>query len=101
MLRQIGALWRGDIPLYNAFWDWAVIGGLAVNIVTTLVFLALVMSDQRVAALVVGYGLAIPYNILAGVGVWRAADKYRGADRQLPRFARVVSLIGLTVLSLT
>jgi hypothetical protein len=101
MLRQIGALWRGEIPLYNAFWDWAVIGGLAVNIVTTLVFLALVMSDQRIAALLVGYGLAIPYNIVAGVGVWRAADRYRGGDPRLPRFARAVSLVGLTILSLT
>jgi hypothetical protein len=101
MLRKLGALWCGEVPLYNAFWDWAVIGGLAVNIVTTLIFLALVMNDQRAAALVVGYGMAVPYNILVGVGVWRAADRYRGDDPRLPHFARTVSVIGLTVLSLT
>lgn len=32
------ALWRGDLPLADAFWTWTVFGGLIVNIATSIGF---------------------------------------------------------------
>jgi hypothetical protein len=53
-----------------------------------------------VSALIAGYAVSVPYNFVAGVGVWRAAACYNG-DPKWAALARVVSVAGLTVLSLT
>lgn len=105
MIAGLVRLWRGELPLDDAFWNYAVIGGIAVNVVTSLASLILFASDQTVAALLVGYGLSLPYNVTAVVGVWRSAA--RGAvdrsesDRRRADLYRVVTLVGLTALSIT
>ena len=91
-------LWRGEVPLGEAFWTWAVLGGTAVNLLTSLAFLVLMSADRPLAAFAAGYGLAVPYNIVAAVGVWRAADRYEG-DRNKAELARIVALVGMVVLS--
>jgi len=88
------------VPLVRAFWTYAVLLGVAVNVLTSGAFLALVAADQPFAALAVGYGLSIPYNIVATVGVWRAARRYDG-DPAHAQLARVVTLVGMLLLSLT
>lgn len=93
-------LWRGEVALAKAFWTWAVLGGLLVNGATTLLFLALTVRDLPILALIVGYVLSVPYNLLAMVGVWRAADRHSG-DRAWAETARVIALVGLIVLTLT
>jgi hypothetical protein len=93
-------LWRGEIPLATAFWNWAVLGGLALNLTTSILFLVLLSAERPIAALIVGYGLSVPYNIVVAVGVWRAAGRYQG-DRRLADAARLVTVIGMSVLSLT
>ncbi len=75
------------------------IGGLAVNLAAILAFLALVTQDRPVAALVASHVVSVPYNILAIVGVWRAAARYPGPPG-LARAARLVALVGLGLLSL-
>jgi hypothetical protein len=71
-----------------------------VNVTTSIGFLVLLTQDQAIAALVVGYALSVPYNIVAGVGVWRSAARYTGPPHWA-RAARVAALVGLTALSLT
>ena len=93
-------LWQGKLPLPQAFWNWAVAGGLAVNGLTSVLFLALIMADQVVAAFVVGYALSVPYNIVATVGVWRSAGRYDG-ERRWADLARIVTVAGMTLLSVT
>jgi hypothetical protein len=93
-------LWNGDLPLPQAFWHWAVAGGIAVNGLTSILFLALIMNDRIVTAFVVGYALSVPYNIVVTVGVWRSAGRYQG-DRRWADLARIVTVAGMTVLSLT
>lgn len=93
-------LWRGEIPLGEAFWTWAVLVGLLVNVSTTIGFLWLVMEGRTVLAFVVGYLCSVPYNILAAVGVWRAAGR-PGADPRWAGPARLAVVLGMTVLSLT
>lgn len=93
-------LWRGELPLADAFWNWAVIGGLVVNIVSSGLFLALMMADQPIAALVAGYAPSLPYNFVATVGVWRSAAHYDG-DKQWADAARLVTVVGMVLMSVT
>ncbi len=93
-------LWRGELSLFDAFWNWAVTGGVAVNAVTSALFLALAMQGWMLAAFLAGYGLSVPYNIVASVGVWRAAGRYPG-DRRWADLARAVTVAGMVLLSFT
>jgi hypothetical protein len=93
-------LWYGEVPLAQAFWSWAVIGALIVNGATTLAFLLLIMAERPFAALIAGYAISVPYNIVVAVGVWRAAARYTG-DPQWATLARIASLAGFVLLSLT
>ncbi|MGE0660568.1 MAG: hypothetical protein AB7F36_17185 [Reyranellaceae bacterium] len=99
-MTAIGRLWRGQMPLANAFWDWAVIGGLLVNLGTSLGFYLLLTEDLTVPAMLVGYGLSLPYNFLVTVGVWRCASAHRGS-RKVADLAKIVTLVGMIVLSAT
>lgn len=87
------------MPLAQAFWTWAVLVGLLVNMLTTMGFLWLIMAEQRLAAFIVGYGCAIPYNIVAAVGVWRSAGR-PDADPRWAGAARLAAVLGMTILSL-
>ena len=99
-MRKLHSLWRGELSLFDAFWNWAVIGGLLVNGVTSGLFLILAVNDQLALAVIAGYAVSIPYNILASVGVWRAAGRYRG-ERHWADLARLVTVAGMVFLSLT
>jgi hypothetical protein len=99
MHRLIG-FWRGEEPLSTAFWNWAVLGGLLVNVVTSVLFLTLFIQNQTLLALLIGYGVSIPYNVYATVGVWRAADRFEG-ERKWADLAKMATIIGMIVLSLS
>jgi hypothetical protein len=98
-MTRLRALWHGDLPLGEAFWAYAVGIGLALNLITTLLFLVLLSWDRPLAALFVGHALAVPYNLVALVGVWRSAARY-GGWRVCADLARIVSLVGMVLLSL-
>lgn len=97
MLRR---LWRGELPLAEAFWTWAVLGGLLVNVATSIGFLGLVMAGQMIPALVVGYGMSLPYNLAVTVGTLRSAAR-PGVDPRWAGAARVAVVLLMAVLSLT
>ncbi|MGK7870920.1 hypothetical protein [Falsiroseomonas sp. E2-1-a20] len=99
-MRRLHALWLGNLPLEVAFWKWAVIGGLAVNITTSVLFLVLIMQSQPLAAVFVGYALSVPYNIVAAVGVWRSAGRFSG-PRHWADLARLVTTLAMVTLSVT
>jgi len=97
-MNALRRLWKGDLPLRQAFWNWAVAGGIAVNVLTSILFLALIMGDRIVAAFVVGYAFSLPYNIIATVGVWRSAARYEG-ERRWADLARIGTVVGMILLS--
>jgi len=97
-MKAMRRLWKGKLPLAQAFWNWAVVGGIAVNVLTSILFLALIMGDRIVAAFVVGYALSVPYNIVATLGVWRSAARYEG-DCRCADLARFVTVAGMILLS--
>lgn len=99
-MRALRDLWRGNMPLPQAFWNWAVIGAIAINGLTSILFLVLIMNDRIVEAFIAGYAFSVPYNIVVTVGVWRSAGRYEG-DRRWADLARIVTVAAMTVLSLT
>ena len=99
-MTTLSRLWRGELELATAFWNWAVFGGLIVNVSSSALFLFLIVNDRPISAIVSGYVLSIPYNIFASVGVWRSAGHYPG-DRNWANLARAVTIIGMVLLSVT
>ncbi|MDX1541161.1 MAG: hypothetical protein R3349_07125 [Geminicoccaceae bacterium] len=96
-MTTLGRLWRGDLPLADAFWTWAVLIGIAVNVVTSFLFLISITMDQTVLALVAGYGLSVPYNVVALVGVWRSAGREPSTRSDLYKLAALVLMGVLTL----
>lgn len=98
-MAKLSSLWSGHLALDDAFWTWAVTLGLLVNITTSILFLVLILGDRPMAALFAGYGLSVPYNIVATVGVWRSAARYTGPPfhAELARIATVVLMAALTL----
>ena len=93
-------LWRGEIPLEEAFWTYAVIGGIAVNVFTSLAFLILISMDLPLAALIAGYAVSLPYNLVAAMGVCRAAARDEGHS-QSAKYYPLITLAGMVLLSVT
>lgn len=93
-------LYRGELPLETAFWTWAVIIGLIVNISSTVLFLVLIMADQPLWAFIAGYGYSIPYNVIATIGVMRSA-RHEKDNPLFARIAPIVTLAGMAVLTIT
>ncbi len=96
----LSRLWRGQIALEAAFWHWAVLGGVLVNLATSALFVALIATDLPILALIAGYAPSLPYNVLVTVAVWRAAERYPG-DRKWADLARGVTAAGMVLLSVT
>ena len=60
-------VWNGELSLEKVFWEWAVFGGIVIIVASGIGFLVLVLNDYLIAAVIVGYGLALPYNLLVTV----------------------------------
>ena len=93
-------LWRGELPLPNVFWNWAVFGGLIINAASSGLFLFLVMADRPIFALLAGYVPSVPYNVLVSVGVWRSANRYSG-EPHWADVARIVTIVAMILFSVT
>ena len=74
----VRALWAGEVPLARAFWGYAVAGGVALNLATTALSLALFTAQAPTVLAVVAHALPLPYNAFVFVAVWRSASLYRG-----------------------
>ena len=99
-MNSVRRLWRGELALAEAFWSWAVVGGLAINLATSVALLVLIMDDRPIAALIAGYAPSVPYNVIVSVGVWRSAERY-GGERRWADLARVATIAGMVLLSVT
>jgi len=72
------ALWKGNVPLDQAFWGYAIVYGTIANIAATAAAIAAVVAGLP-DAVAIGLFLApVPYILTAVVGVVRSADRYQG-----------------------
>ncbi len=99
-MTKLRSLWRGKLPLVEAFWTWTIGVGLLVNLASSILFLTLIAAERPWMALFVGYGLSVPYNVLAMVGVWRSAARYEG-DANHANLARLAAALVLALLTVT
>ena len=70
--------WRGEHPLWVAFWGFWVLGGLLFTGVSEILILADTHSDSSQAfirALVVFACVALAYHVFASVAIWRSAGR--------------------------
>ena len=99
-MKHLFRLLQGELALENAFWKWAVFGGLIVNMVSSGLFLFLIMADRPIWAFIAGYAFSVPYNVIVSVGVWRSAGRYTG-ERRWADLTRIVTVVGMILLSVT
>ena len=78
VMQRLKDLWLGRLPLDVAFWTYAIIYGLLLNIAATAAALALVVLDAPIAIAIAVHFLPVPYSALATFGVWRSAEHYAG-----------------------
>ena len=78
MIAHLAALWRGDIPLGQAFWEYAIAYGTIANIVATAAAIATVAVGLPDVLTIGLFLIPLPYIFTAVVGVVRSADKYQG-----------------------
>ena len=99
MKRLATQLWAGEISLRQAFWTYAVFGGLLVNLITHLLLLILIVRDASMVFVAFAFALPIPYNVFVAVAVWRSAGRYEGPKNhaELARIATIILMIGMTV----
>lgn len=76
--RALAELWLGRMPLEIAFWRYAIIYGLALNVAATVAALGLVAVEAPIAIAVAVHLLPVPYSVLVACGVWRSADRHPG-----------------------
>jgi len=89
-------LWRGAVPLGEAFWSYAMLGGTALNLAATLLAMASLAMDAPGVLAALIFALPIPYNLLVLVAVWRSAAAYQGR-RLWADLARMAILVWVIV----
>jgi hypothetical protein len=88
-MRAIGAFWRGELRLAQAFWTWGIMGGALVNLSTTLVAVTLLLADLPAWLAALAFAIPIPWNVALVVGVWRSAARDPAASRGFAELARI------------
>ena len=78
MRNALTALWRGELPLGQAFWEYAIGYGTIANILATAAAIASVLAGLPDIVAIVIHFLPLPYVVVAVVGVWRSAARYDG-----------------------
>lgn len=99
LTERVKYLWRGDLPLREAIWQYAVFYGLLVNVLTDVLFYALLVNDANEALVALAFAIPIPYNIFVVVAVWRSAGRSPGPERwkDMARLGTVIWIVFLTL----
>ena len=90
-------LWLGQLPLHEAFWRWLITYGLVLNLVATMIALALALAEVSIIVVAIIHFLPLPYTFLAATGTWRSANRYQGSPLH-PAAAKAVVVIWVLIL---
>lgn len=89
---RLRALWRGKVPLGEAFWLYGVAVGTFLNVLASLFFVLTNALEAPEALAIAVFYLPVPYNVFAAVVVWRSAGRYAGPP-VYALLARVIALL--------
>ena len=90
-MQRIVGLWRGEVALAQAFWLWAILGGLLANAAATVAALTAVAAEAPDLLAAALFFTPIPYDGLMVVAVWRSAARHDGRPAHA-NWARVAVL---------
>ena len=93
------ALWKGQLPLARAFWEYAVFYVALANLCATAASLGALAAGLPAALAIVIFLLPVPYVVVAVVGVWRSADAYSG-PQHWATLARIAAVAWGSVMTL-
>ena len=79
MAHLLVALWKGSIPLSEAFWGYAIVYGTVANIVATAAAIAAVAIGLPDIVAIGFFPGSYSLHLTAVVGVVRSADRYQGS----------------------
>ena len=79
MLKTLAALWRGEIPLGRAFWEFAIVYGTTANIVATITAILAAAAGLPDVVVLAIFLVPLPYVLTAALGVLRSSNSYQGA----------------------
>src|SRR3954465_8003679 len=99
-VRTVVEFWRGDLPLGRAFWLWGILGGGLVNLLATMLALALVVAGAPTWVIVLVFVAHLPWALLLLAGLGRVAGRPKvGRDTApLARLAIIGWVVALFVL---
>ena len=78
LVTALSALWKGELPLGQAFWEYAIAYGTVANIVATIAAIAAAAAGLPDAVAIALFLLPLPYILTAVIGVVRSANRYQG-----------------------
>jgi hypothetical protein len=82
MTKWVTRLWQGEIGLASSFWEFGILYGTLVHLISTgVAFGAFVLGTPAWLAVTLFF-LPAPYTVLVVVGVWRSAERYRGPAKR-------------------
>ena len=98
MTAYLAKLWRGEVGLAQTFWEYAILYGTLVNLITTGASFAVIASDGPAWIALALFLLPIPYNAFVVVAVWRSAARH-GGDPSWANAARIAVLVWAVIAS--
>lgn len=111
-VKWITNLWKGEMPLWKAFWVYGVIMSvllylatvLAANGILVLVFFFIFSQSVPFNGTLLFAAILLPgaaYQVLSSVGIWRSADNYSGRRvNSIMARAAVMAYLALAVLAI-
>ena len=88
MISSFKRLWRGELPLFTAFWVYVCAYGVLLNLLFTGLALVLYLTFDLGLPALIAHLAPMAYLLVAAVGTWRSADRYTGP----PLFAYLARL---------
>ena len=80
--------WKGDLSLKMSYWGMGVGINIVIGLLIGLFVGAAGMSEDAI------WGYIIPFQIYTVVGIWRSANKYKGA-KYWAILAKVAVVLGI------
>lgn len=78
LIFSLKQLWRGQLPLREAFWRYLITYDLILNLGATIATLTAILAEAPIALAIALHLLPLPYSLLAGIGTWRSTERYEG-----------------------
>lgn len=93
----MAARWRGEIPLNLLFWRDMALVGTTINIVSTLLAVALLGLELPLPLVLATHFAPLPYNIFLFLAVWRTSGRAGGWRAQIAPLGAAVWLVLATL----